>query len=83
MGAWPSRRGAEATNLAKRGHEIPLGQAVTFKTTQYGGGKINEKKPYFFVEFEVLFGKFPRLVLANGSQKASGERRFAAEKPIF
>ena len=41
------------------------------------------KKHYFFVEFEVLFGKFPRLVLADGSQKASGEWRFAAEKPIF
>ena len=24
MGAWPSRRGAEATNLAKRGHEFRL-----------------------------------------------------------
>ena len=47
MGAWPSRRGAEATNLAKRGHEIPLGQVVTFKTNQYGGGKINEKNHIF------------------------------------
>ena len=68
---WPCPQGPEDTNLAKRGHEIPLGQAQTLQIGLFCRGQNKWKKPDFFVEIEILFVKFPRLVLADVSQKAS------------